>query len=111
MCNILDRVTQTVGVVIGGVDAPARHDSEANDTLQQHIKLKNKTKKNMAQIAIPCISRSMVGCVFDSIRYGVQLPVLHDHLHPQCGLSLRKQTILHPLEQDERLLDGPISPG
>lgn len=33
VCDVLDRITQTVGVVIGGVDAPARHDRDANDTL------------------------------------------------------------------------------
>lgn len=43
----------------------------------------------------------MVCCVFDSICYRVQLPVLHDHLHPECDFSLRKQAILHPLKQDE----------
>lgn len=31
VCDILDGVTQTVGVVIGGVDAPAQHDSNVHD--------------------------------------------------------------------------------
>lgn len=98
VCDILDRVTQTVGVVIGGVDAPARQDRDTND------KLKNTTTrevKQTAEVALPFISRPMVRCVFDSICYRVKLPVLHDHLHPECRFSFRKQAVLHPLKQDE----------
>lgn len=36
VCDILNRVTQAVGVVIGGVDAPARHERETSDTLEKH---------------------------------------------------------------------------
>lgn len=53
----------------------------------------------------------MVCRVFNPVRYRVQLPVLHDHLHPERRLSLSKQTILHPLEQHQRLLDGSVPPG
>lgn len=53
----------------------------------------------------------MVGCVFDPICYRVELPVLHDHLHPERRFSFSKQAVLHPLKQDEGLLDGPVSPG
>lgn len=45
VCDILDGVTQTVGVVIGGVDAPARHDREANNTLK-NTATQSKTKTN-----------------------------------------------------------------
>lgn len=53
----------------------------------------------------------MVWCVFNPVRHRVQLSVLHDHLHPECCLCLSKQTILHPLKQHQRLLDGSVSPG
>lgn len=109
VCDILDRITQTVGVVIGGVDAPARHERKANDTLKN--KTTHEVKQNTAEVAVPFISRPMVGCVFDSICYRVELPVLHDHLHPERRFSFSKQAVLHPLKQHERLLDGPLSPG
>lgn len=53
----------------------------------------------------------MVCCVFDSVGNRVHLPVLHDHLHPECSLWLSKHSILHPLKQHKRLLDGSVSPG
>lgn len=48
--------------------------------------------------------------VFDSVRHRIHLAILHDHLHPQGGLALSKQTLLHPLKQHQRLLDRPVSP-
>lgn len=53
----------------------------------------------------------MMRCVFDSVRHGVHLPILHDHLHPECGLSLNKKTLLHPLKKHQGLLNGSVSPG
>lgn len=52
----------------------------------------------------------MMSCVFDPVRHRVHLPILHDHLHPERGLSLCEQALLHPLKQHQRLLDGPVSP-
>lgn len=53
----------------------------------------------------------MMRRVFDSVRHRIHLPVLHHHLHPERSLSLREQALLHPLEQNQRLLDGSVSPG
>lgn len=63
------------------------------------------------QVYIPFISCPMMRCVFDAVRHRVHLPVLHDHLHPQCCLSLKKHALLHPLKQHHGLFNWSVSPG
>ena len=52
----------------------------------------------------------MMWGVFNTVGNRIHLPIFHDHLHPQCRLPLSKQAVLHPLEQDQRLLHGAVSP-
>lgn len=103
--NIFNGVTQTVSVVIGRIDAPAKKDKASS--LGIHC-----CEKRCCGffLFIPFISCPMMRCVFYSVCHRIHLSILHDHLHPEGGLSLSKQALLHPLKQHQRLFDGSISP-
>ena len=79
--DILDRVAQTVRVVIGWVDAPA------NNTFNCLLAIRQADR--------PFISRTMMRDVFDAVRNGVDLALLESHLQSQGGFSFVEFPILN----------------
>lgn len=113
--DVLDGVTQTVGVVVRGVDTPAERRVEDSEQtggvfrrrclqylLQSHSPrqvLRTVTfalcdtppythHRSSSQTSLPLVSCPMMWRVLDPVGHRVHLPVLHHHLHPERGLSL-----------------------
>mmetsp|Transcript_15555 Transcript_15555/g.39607 ORF Transcript_15555/g.39607 Transcript_15555/m.39607 type:complete len:576 (+) Transcript_15555:645-2372(+) len=80
--DLLQRVHDTVGEVVGWVDAP----------LVTRVRVS-----------------AELDAVRDEVVH-VKVVVPHVHLHPERGLSLIHETQAHVLEELERLRDGPVAP-
>lgn len=96
---MLDGITETVCVVVGGVDAPVKHRQPSPPTSPSAIIHSPATSPPLPCQRIPFIPCAMVWRILDSIGHRVHLSIFHHQLHSKRGLTLRKFALSHCLRR------------
>lgn len=103
MRDILVGVTEAVGEVIRGVDAPS---------VRTRMRRREKANGKETRREWVLVASAVMGNVFDAV--GDEIPhdrvgALHVHLHTQRCRTLRELAVLHVLKEAEVLLNRTIA--
>lgn len=108
VCDVLNRVTEAVCVVVRGVDAPASQTWSAQARAQccstpDTSSLPGNSEPfpphvpGHGRASLPLVPSAMVWRELDTVGNGIHLPILHHQLHPQRGFPLPKLALSHVL--------------